>query len=198
MARRLGVSRQDVIDAAVRLSDSDGLSALTVAAVADAVGCRPPSIYHHVDGLDGLSRAVALVAAEDAHAALSAATAGTTGMATLTALVEASRAWGAAHPNRQEAMRYVDPGSDPELAAARGRVMLLFQDAVAGLGIPAGQRPPLVAMLIAAVRGSVDALHESRRHDEPELAEAWSAGHDLLVELALEHLAEVTARVRAE
>ena len=72
--------------------------------------------------------------------------------------------------------------------------MLVFQDAVAGLGVPAEQRPPLVAMLIAAVRGAIDAVREAARHDEQELADAWTAGHDLLTELALEHLAEDTDR----
>lgn len=198
MARRLGVSRQDVIDAAVDLSDAAGLDSLTVAAVAEAVGCRPPSVYHHVDGLDGLSRAVALAAAEDVLAAIHEATADTTGMATCTALVAACRAWGAANPHRHEAMRYRDPADDAELAAVRGRVMLAFQDAVAGLGVPAEERPPLVAMLIAAVRGSVDAAIEAELHHEPELAEAWTAGHDLLVELALQHVTEAAERTRTE
>ena len=73
MARRLGVSRSDIIDAAVRVCDREGLAGLTVAAVAAEVGCRPPSVYHHVDGLDGLLRAVTFVAAEQLVAAMEAA-----------------------------------------------------------------------------------------------------------------------------
>lgn len=194
MARRLGVSRQDVIDAAVRLSDEQGLEALTVAAVAEAVGCRPPSVYHHVDGLAGLSRAVALQVAEDVLPVLEAAVAGREGMDAVRSLAETARAWGAANPQRELTMRYVDPDDDASLAAARGKVMFVFQDAVAGLGIPAQERPPLVAMLIGAVRSAVDAVRDAARHDEQELAEAWTSGHDQLVELALEHLAEAADR----
>lgn len=190
MARRLGVSRDDVIDAAVRLSDEAGLGALTVAAVASEVGCRPPSVYHHVDGLAGLSRAVALAVAEEALDVVRAAVEGRSGMDAVTNLVTTAREWGVAHPHRAETMRYVDPANDAALAAARAQVMLVFQDAVADLGIPADERPPLVAMLIASIRGSIDAVREAERHDEPALADAWTAGHDLLVDLALDHLAE--------
>ena len=116
MARRLGVSRQDVIDAAVRLSDEHGLEELTVAAVADAVGCRPPSVYHHVDGLAGLSRAVALVVAEELLPVLQRAVEGREGMEAVRSLVQTSRAWGAANPQRELTMRYVDPDNDASLA----------------------------------------------------------------------------------
>lgn len=197
MARRLGVSREDVIAAAVRLSDDEGLAALTVAAVADAVGCRPPSVYHHVDGLAGLSRAVALVATEDLISTLAEATDGLDGMEACTALVDATRAWGAAHPHRVAALRYHDDVDDPELGNARAEALLIFQDAVAGLGIPAEQRPPLVAMLMAALRGAIDGGHDAERHEGDGLGEARIAGTDLLIELALGHLASVADHATA-
>jgi TetR/AcrR family tetracycline transcriptional repressor len=46
--RRL--SRDDVIQASVELIAKHGLPALTVRAVADALGVRSPSIYHHLPG----------------------------------------------------------------------------------------------------------------------------------------------------
>lgn len=191
MARRLGVSREDVIAAAVRLSDDGGLAGLTVAAVADAVGCRPPSVYHHVDGLAGLSREVARSATEDLLNTLEDATAGLDGMDALIALVDAARAWGGAHPHRVQALRYHDEIEDPDLSAARAEVLLRFQDAIGGLGIPAGERPPLVAMLLSALRGAVDGAHDAARHDGDGLGEARVAGNDLLMELAMAHVARV-------
>ncbi len=197
MARRLGVSRQDVIAAAVRLSDDGGLEALTVAAVADAVGCRPPSVYHHVDGLAGLSRAVALAATRDLIQTLEEATDGLDGMAACTALVDSAREWGSTHPHRVEALRYHDEVEDPDLATARAESLLLFQDAVAGLGIPAEDRPPLVAMLLSALRGAIDGGHDAKRHEGDGLSEARVAGNDLLITLAMEHLTTVADRAAA-
>ena len=42
------------------LADADGLEAVTLARVAHALGVKPPSLYNHVDGRDGLVRAIAL------------------------------------------------------------------------------------------------------------------------------------------
>ncbi|MCW2622960.1 MAG: hypothetical protein JWL64_2562 [Frankiales bacterium] len=43
-------ARQDVIDAAVTITAAHGLAAVSISAVADALGVRRPSIYHHMPG----------------------------------------------------------------------------------------------------------------------------------------------------
>lgn len=198
MARRLGVSREDVVDAAVLVSDRDGFDALTVAAVADEVGCRPPSVYHHVDGLSGLAAAVALVATRDVTERLRAAAEGTSGIETIKALVAEGRAWGAEHPNRFDAtMMKITDDESSELGAARDEVLLLWQDAVAGLGIPAADRPPLVSALLAAVQGCVSIERAARFRGNNDLTEARRAGHDLVVGLVVDHLASVSAQTTA-
>lgn len=190
MARRLGVSRDDVIAAAVTVSDRDGFGALTVAAVADEVGCRPPSVYHHVDGLSGLAQAVALHATRDLIDRLQAATEDTEGMDTLRGLTAASRDWGLAHPTRVDAtMLQATDDEAPELGAARDEVLLQWQDAVAGIGVPAPDRPPLVAALIAATHGCVSVERAAAQRGNAEMADARRAGQDLLVELLMDHLA---------
>jgi AcrR family transcriptional regulator len=63
VARTRGVELAQVIEAAARVADAEGLHALTMAEVAAALGLRPPSLYSHVDGLKGLRRAMALEAA---------------------------------------------------------------------------------------------------------------------------------------
>ncbi len=158
MARRLGVSREDVIAAAVRVGDRAGLDGLTVAAVAAEVGCRPPSVYHHVDGLDGLVRAVTLVAAIHLTDHLEEVARDTDGRQRLRALLHGAHRWGVQHPARFDALRRpVDPDVDPELAAARAAVLLPVQDALVKLGVPAEHRAPLLAALVAAVRGCIAA-----------------------------------------
>lgn len=197
MARRLGVSRDDVIDAAVHLSDEQGLRDLTVAAVADAVGCRPPSVYHHVDGLAGLSRAVALHATLDLNSTLEDALRDRDGVEACRALVDAAVGWARAHPYRVEALRYHDGVDDPALTTARGGTALLFQDAVARLGVPPEDRPPLVALLRAMLRGVAEDPDDVALHGGGDLAAAQAAGNRLLVDLTLDHLADVTRRAGA-
>lgn len=189
MARRLGVSRDDVVAAAVSVADRDGLGELTVAAVASEVGCRPPSVYHHVDGLDGLLRAVALVAAEDLSATLEAAVQDRTGRDAVAALTEAAHGWGVAHPARFEAVRRpIDAAEHPDLAAACNATLLPFQDALLDAGVPAEQRPTVLAALLTAIRGGVLADIDASDHDVLEPT-ARRAGRELVIGLVLDHLA---------
>lgn len=187
MARRLGVSREDVIAAAVKVCDRDGVAGLTVAAVAGEVGCRPPSVYHHVDGLDGLLRAITFLAIEDLSAAVEAA-AGDTPAERLRAMVRATHEWAVSHPARYDAVtRRIDSAADPELAAARAQLLLPVQDALIDLGVPPADRPSLVAATLATVRGSIAAdLDASADSDH---VEARAAGRDLLLQLVLDHIA---------
>lgn len=62
MARRKGrsLTRQDVIQAAIRCIDAEGEQALGVNRVARELGIKPPSLYNHVDGNEDLRKAVAV------------------------------------------------------------------------------------------------------------------------------------------
>ncbi len=55
---RLPLSRERVLDAAVAVADSGGISALTIRSVADHLGVKPMSLYYHVPNkeaiLDGI------------------------------------------------------------------------------------------------------------------------------------------------
>jgi AcrR family transcriptional regulator len=102
MARR-GLDTGRVIDAAVSIADRDGLDAVTLARVADSLGVRPPSLYHHVDGRDGLLRAIALRAVGELTARLQAAALGRAGPEALAAAAHAYRDYAHAHPGRYAA-----------------------------------------------------------------------------------------------
>lgn len=200
MARRLGVSRDDVVAAAVRICDRDGVDGLTVAAVASEVGCRPPSVYHHVDGLDGLVRAVTLVAAQQLTQVYEDIVAEKSGIDALRAIVAAGTAWALEHPARYRILlRIVDPERDPEVAAVRNACLLPIQDALAQTGVPPAARPAMLAALIAVMRGVnagelVAATHAAttgeRDEDDkgPYLALDRVTGHRLLIELLLDHI----------
>lgn len=159
MARRLGVTRDDVVDAAVRITDRDGLDGLTVAAVAGEVGCRPPSVYHHVAGLDGLVRAVAGIGADGLAAAVGAAADGNSGRDSLTAMAHAALRWSDEHRGRFEALcRPVDGEVDGDLAARRRSLLDPARRALADAGVPADERQRWLVALVAAVLGASAAV----------------------------------------
>jgi AcrR family transcriptional regulator len=116
VARKAGVSQGDVVEAAARIADAHGSDAVTLASVAAALGIRSPSLYAHVDGLDGLRRRLALHAAAAMAEALGTAAAGRLGLDALEAIAHAYRAFARQHPGRYAAaQRAVPPGQDDEL-----------------------------------------------------------------------------------
>ncbi len=52
--RKPRLSRERILDAAMGLADRDGIEALTIRALADALGTKPMTIYHHIDGKEAL------------------------------------------------------------------------------------------------------------------------------------------------
>ncbi|HSD77814.1 MAG TPA: TetR-like C-terminal domain-containing protein, partial [Solirubrobacteraceae bacterium] len=125
---RQGLDAARVAAAAGDLADREGLDAVTLARVAASLGVRSPSLYHHVDGLAGLRRAVALDAVGALAAALREAAVGRSGRDALAATARAYRAYVLAHPGRYAATVRAPAPGDAQLAAA-GRAVL---DVVAG------------------------------------------------------------------
>ncbi len=58
MARKTGINHRQVLDAAAAIADRDGLASVSLVSVAAALGVRSPSLYSHIDGLEGLRRAL--------------------------------------------------------------------------------------------------------------------------------------------
>ncbi|MGB8345946.1 MAG: TetR family transcriptional regulator, partial [Ktedonobacteraceae bacterium] len=63
MAHRAGLDQRTVIQAAADLADKIGLEEVTLATLAARLGIRAPTLYHYVNGLDGLRSALAVLGA---------------------------------------------------------------------------------------------------------------------------------------
>jgi AcrR family transcriptional regulator len=160
MARKLGLALPDVVDAAADIADRDGLDAVTLASVAGRLGMRPPSLYAHVAGLDGLRRALALRAASALRDALRDASADRAGPDALRAIAHAYRTFAHSHPGLYAAaQRAVRPGEDDELYRALGEAVQPAIDAFANAGIPANERVHLARAFRAALHGFVTLEH---------------------------------------
>jgi AcrR family transcriptional regulator len=189
------VSRDDVIAAAVRVCDRGGLDGLTVAAVAGEVGCRPPSVYHHVDGLDGLQRAVALEAARDLHGRLDDAVDDRRGRAALEAIASTVASWSRERAGAWAALcRPVDGELDPTLHVARCDLLAPATRALEDVGVSEEARGRWSTAFVAACRGVAAVQVDG----EPGTASDRAAAHDLLVSLLLDRLvSEAPATGRA-
>jgi AcrR family transcriptional regulator len=111
---RAGLDRATVVATAATLADAEGLDAVTVSRVAAALGVRPPSLYNHVDGRDGLLRGIALLGLAELAAALRDAAIGRSGTDALLAAAQAYRSYVKEHPGRYLAGAIDAPSEDDQ------------------------------------------------------------------------------------
>jgi AcrR family transcriptional regulator len=154
VARKAGLTLDDVVAAAAALADRDGLDAVTLSRIARDLGVRPPSLYAHVDGLPGLRRLLALRAAALIRDALSTATAGRRGGAALRCAGSAFRDVILSHPGLYAAtLPAPGPDDDPELYAALAAASRPVEDAAAAAGLRGTAAVDATRALRAAVHG---------------------------------------------
>ena len=102
MARRRGLDRDDVLTAALAIVDDEGLDALSLRAVADALGVQAPSLYSHVEGLPGLLDALSIRVTSEFGEVLRDSVVGVAGDDAVAAFATAYRRWATDHPGRYE------------------------------------------------------------------------------------------------
>jgi AcrR family transcriptional regulator len=152
---RAGLTPQRVVQEAGAVADATGLGRLTLAAVAERFGVAIPSLYKHVDGLDGLRRDLAVLAVRELTAALSRAAVGRAGRDALHAMAGAYRAYASAHPGRYAAsVRAPAPGDAEHLAAAED-ALDVFRAVLGGYGIAGADAIDAIRGLRAAMHGFV-------------------------------------------
>ena len=123
---RVGLTQDRVIEEAERIADEIGLSRLTLAAVADRFGVRQPSLYKHIQGMDGLQRSISIRAKHELANVLARAAVGRERGDAITAISHAYRAWAQQHPGRYSAVqRAPAPGDGDDLAASEAAMHVL-------------------------------------------------------------------------
>jgi AcrR family transcriptional regulator len=132
---RAGLTAERVVAAAAALADEQGADAVSLAALAERLGVRVPSLYKHVGGLADLHRRVALAGLRDLTAALGEATVGRSRGDALRACATAWRAYARAHPGRYAAVQRAPDPADAERAAAADRLTRLVLAVLSGYGL---------------------------------------------------------------
>jgi len=126
-----------VVAAARAILEVDGLDALTMASVAEAVGIRPPSLYKHIDGRAALLAAIATDASAELGEVVSAADPGaeTPSIVRLAAVADAFRDYARRSP-RAVAILFGDLGpgtrAPVDASAAAARPILEITSALVG------------------------------------------------------------------
>lgn len=133
MGRRVGINREQIVDAAAAIADRDGLAGVTIARVAASLGVKPPSLYNHVSGLEGVLRQLAQRGAAALRNALVPAAAADD---PIRAVAAAYRSFAREHPGLYAAaQRAVPADADPETAAVMAGVVEVVTGPLLALGV---------------------------------------------------------------
>ena len=154
MGRKVGIAESDIVDVAVQLADRHGLAEVTLAAVAAELGVRSPSLYHHVAGLRGLRRLLALRAAEEMEGELRKAAADRAGAEALAAMASSLRDFILTRPGLYWSLVPAPTfDEDPELATAMARSVDVVASQLRRIGLTDDELVDAARALRAAVHG---------------------------------------------
>jgi AcrR family transcriptional regulator len=107
--------------------DEVGFDRLTLAAVAERLGVRLPSLYKHVEGLEAVRTAVAARSKDELAAVLASSAVGRAGADALRSMSVAYRTWALAHPGRYAGtVRAPAAGAEHEVDAAARATEVVF------------------------------------------------------------------------
>lgn len=185
MARKVGLTTGAVITAAAELADQHGLAGVTLAAVAQRLGVRSPSLYAHVDGLGGLRRSLALLAMAAMASGLRSARRGRQGAEALRALAQAYRGFVLAHPGwYAAALQSVPQGRDDELYGALADLVVPFVETLAEMGVPPGE----VIHQTRAIRSALHGFVSLERTNGFGMPSDFDGSFDRMVEMLVRGL----------
>ncbi|MEU7978704.1 TetR-like C-terminal domain-containing protein [Micromonospora sp. NPDC049081] len=95
---RAGLTTDVVVARGAQLLEAHPADELTLAALADSLGVRVPSLYKHIDGLPGLRRGIMLRAKANLSATVARACIGRARDDAVRSLAAAYRTWARQHP----------------------------------------------------------------------------------------------------
>jgi AcrR family transcriptional regulator len=131
---RAGLTPDVVARAAADLLNREGRQALTLARVADELGVRSPSLYNHIDGLEGLEREVALGGVDQLADVCRTAVMGRSGADALRAMAHAYRDFALSQPGVYALTQVARP-QDAEYEAKATRALEPVIAVLAGFGL---------------------------------------------------------------
>jgi AcrR family transcriptional regulator len=144
-----------VVDEAEQIADEVGLSRLTLAAIAQRLGVRQPSLYKHIEGMAGLQRSLAVRAKTELADTLARAAVGRSRGDAIAAMSHAYRAWALAHPGRYAAAQRASTPGDTESQAADRAVVAIAADVLAGYDLDGDDSIDATRALRSALHGFV-------------------------------------------
>jgi AcrR family transcriptional regulator len=123
---RKSIDKTIILETATQLADADGLEQVTLAALAQRLGIKTPSLYNHIDGMNGLRKELALYGIRKLNEEITQASVGKAGDKALLSMGTAYVSFVRKHPGLYEATLPSSVDLDVQ-AAGNTLIMLLLR-----------------------------------------------------------------------
>lgn len=154
MARKAGVTDEQIADTAAEMANREGLAAATLGAVAADLGIKTPSLHYRVGGSAGLRRILGLRAAAEMGDRFRACQEDPD---PLRSMSHAYRRFARDLPGLYDALLPAPkPDDDPEYFAQQAAPVWLVTDELTKLGVPDDRLVHTVRAIRSALHGFVD------------------------------------------
>ena len=125
MSRRMKLDVPIILQMATELVDEHGLDQLSIGSLAAKLEVRPPSLYNHVDGLNGLKQKLAIQGVKKLHEYMLQAAVGRSGDDAIREISQAYLQFVRTHPGLYDASTRFPDTFDQELQQAQESVVQL-------------------------------------------------------------------------
>lgn len=123
MSPRVGLTTEIVVETAMKIADKEGLSQLTLFRIAEKLGVRSPSLYEHVQGIDGLIELLRLRGLKIMSQQFQRAVMGVSGDQAIRRFADSFRAFVKEHPSLYSLTVESDIADSEEIRAAAGEIL---------------------------------------------------------------------------
>ena len=125
---KAGLDKDIILKTAADLADAEGIANVTLKALAEKLGVKPPSLYKHINGLEDLNKALMLYGWKSLEKKVTRAAVGKSKEDAIRAIFYAYRDYVKEHPGVFEAMQWYNMyQSEENLQATEEVVAVLFQ-----------------------------------------------------------------------
>ncbi|MFB8005958.1 TetR/AcrR family transcriptional regulator [Nocardia sp. NPDC056000] len=144
-----------IVAEAIRLADEVGFERLTLTEIARRFGIAQPSLYKHINSLDGLQRLLTLRMLTELGSTLRQAATGKSGSDAVRATARGYRAFAQSHPGCYASILRAPAPEDDQAAQAMREILSTLYDIFAGYGIEGDDAVDAARYLRSTLHGFV-------------------------------------------
>lgn len=149
----MGVTKESAIKAASDIADADGLSAVSLKAVAERLGIRTPSLYNHIESLDDLLRGAAHSGMRSMNERMTQAAAGLSGVSALESVGAAYFGFVVLHPGIYEIIQWATWHGTDETAELFEAYRALVSRIASSFELKAKKKDAVTNLVLSVLHG---------------------------------------------